>query len=56
MLTKNLQLVKGTVIVFEVLQIFWEHVLQYVDKLDENSDCGDDDGLEEADDDGSTVE
>ena len=34
MLTKHLQLLKGAVIVFEVLQMFWEHVL-----------CGENDGV-----------
>ena len=30
---KNLQLLKGTLIMFEVLQLLWEHVLQYVDNI-----------------------
>ena len=56
MLTKNLQLLKSTVIVSEVLQLLWEYVLYNTwTKKDENSDGGDDDGAEEADDDGSAV-
>ena len=30
MVTKNLQLLKGTVLVLEVLQFSWKQVLQYV--------------------------
>ena len=30
MVTKNLQLLKGTVLVLEVLQLSWKQVLQYV--------------------------
>ena len=53
MLTKNFQLLRGTVIVFKVLQLLWEYVLQQWTILDENNDCGDDDDAKEPDDNGS---
>ena len=56
MLTKNLQLLRSTVIVFEVLQLLWEHDHNTWTILDENNDCRDEDDAEEADDDGPADE
>ena len=53
MLTKNLQVLKGTVIMFEVSQCFRNMYYNAWTTLDGNNDGGDDDGVEEADDDGS---
>ena len=53
---KNLQLLQSTVIVFEVLQLLWEHGHNTWTILDENNDCGDEDDAEEADDDDAADE
>ena len=53
MLTKNLQLLKGAV---KSCKCFGSMCYNTSTTLDENSDCGDNDGDQKADDDGSANE
>ena len=53
MLTKDLELLQATVILFEILQLLYNMCYNTWKILDKTSDCGDDYDAEEGDDNGS---